>query len=346
LSDDGGGIDFCDSALRRLARRSRSSITASLLSLIAALLCAGCGVVGEPLPPLLEIPSPVSDLSIVQVGTHLELHWTVPPTTTEGTRLGALGLVEIYLVFLPANQPLTDFAGQAQRIARLENTDTNPLLSLTNYSVPLEASQIGQKVSVALKLINPNGKDAGFSNIASAEVADAPGTPSAPTAMVTEKAIQLTWKPAPLSAFGGPPPDAAGYEIYRSDAQSAEPAQKIGTAESTTYDDGTFAFGNRYRYFVRAFVRQGESTAVTPDSPSVEVAAEDVFPPAPPRNLRAIAVPHAVEMAWSPNSESDLAGYNVYRSTGLPLKSSRANRCRFLSSATRTLLQVRATPIA
>ena len=48
----------------------------------------------------------------------------------------------------------------------------------------------------------------------------------------------------------------------------------------------------------------------------MELDAIDVFPPAAPRNVRAIAVPGAVELTWSPNSEPDLAGYKVYRSSG------------------------------
>ena len=40
----------------------------------------------------------------------------------------------------------------------------------------------------------------------------------------------------------------------------------------------------------------------------------DRFPPSPPENLRVVTSPGAVELAWSPNAEPDLAGYNVYRS--------------------------------
>ena len=67
---------------------------------------------------------------------------------------------------------------------------------------------------------------------------------------------------------------------------------------------------------MRAFRRTGESVATTPPSGAVEVPATDRFPPAPPRNLRTVTIPGAIEMSWSPNAESDLAGYNVYRGEG------------------------------
>ncbi|MGH9786565.1 MAG: hypothetical protein ACRD88_20540, partial [Terriglobia bacterium] len=58
------------------------------------------------------------------------------------------------------------------------------------------------------------------------------------------------------------------------------------------------------------------SLAVTPPSVPAEIAVVDRFPPAPPGNVRAVVTAGAVEIAWSPNEETDLAGYHVYRSDG------------------------------
>ncbi len=87
----------------------------------------------------------------------------------------------------------------------------------------------------------------------------------------------------------------------------------LGTTGSAAYQDSTFEFGQSYVYSVRAFAGQGESAALTPPSHSAEVAAVDRFPPASPQNVRAVTIPGAVDLAWSPNSEADMAGYNVYR---------------------------------
>jgi len=64
------------------------------------LLLVGCGVPGEPLPPLLEIPAAINDLTAVQVGDHIEVTWSVPHLTTEGTRVRELDRMDIYGVFL------------------------------------------------------------------------------------------------------------------------------------------------------------------------------------------------------------------------------------------------------
>ena len=90
----------------------------------------------------------------------------------------------------------------------------------------------------------------------------------------------------------------------------------MGEAQGPEYEDAAFEFGRTYVYSVRAFVRRGESAAVTPLSAPAEIAATDRFPPGAPENVRTVVVPGAVEISWSPNEEEDLAGYQVYRSEG------------------------------
>jgi hypothetical protein len=292
-------------------------------ALILPLLLTSCGVPGEPQPPLLELPAPIQDLSVEQVGAMLRMRWTTPALTTEGTGVRELERLELYSETLSADGSLTDFAAQAT----LKETFTGatgdsvgrerPLpIFQSEKEFSLSANQIGSKAYFGLKAINRRGKDAGFSNIASVEIIDLPEPPTALTATLTEPAIELRWKPAEHSVFGGPAPTPDGYEVYRAEADSKVPPQMLGTATTPSYDDKTFVFGAKYVYFVHAFARRGDSTARTPESNHVELAAVDRFPPAAPQNLRAIAVPGAVELAWSANEEADLAGYNVYRAEG------------------------------
>ena len=184
------------------------------------------------------------------------------------------------------------------------------------YTIPLDAAQLGSQASFAVKAMNDRGKDAGFSNVVSLRIANLPEPPSDLQINLTERAVRLSWESSPQSAFGGSAPPVDGYQVLRQDAGSPAPAAVIGESQSPDYNDAAFEFEHRYLYSVRAFVREGNSLATTPASASAEVAAVDRFPPAAPENLRAVAFPGAVELAWSPNSEPDLAGYNVYRSEG------------------------------
>jgi fibronectin type 3 domain-containing protein len=44
------------------------------------------------------------------------------------------------------------------------------------------------------------------------------------------------------------------------------------------------------------------------------ITPTDVFPPAVPVGLSAVPAASSIELAWERNTESDFAGYNVYRS--------------------------------
>src|SRR6185295_13806656 len=56
-----------------------------------ALLLTGCGYVGDPLPPALNIPEKVTDLSAIQRGSKIIVDYTVPPRSTEGLLLKHMG---------------------------------------------------------------------------------------------------------------------------------------------------------------------------------------------------------------------------------------------------------------
>jgi fibronectin type 3 domain-containing protein len=51
-------------------------------------------------------------------------------------------------------------------------------------------------------------------------------------------------------------------------------------------------------------------------SPEACVSVRDVFAPAPPTGVAALAAGGVVDVSWSPSTEADLASYRVYRSDG------------------------------
>ena len=48
------------------------------LAFCAALMVAGCGMPGAPMPPSLNLPDQVGDLSAVRTGGQVALTWTMP----------------------------------------------------------------------------------------------------------------------------------------------------------------------------------------------------------------------------------------------------------------------------
>lgn len=87
--------------------------------------------------------------------------------------------------------------------------------------------------------------------------------------------------------------------------------------------DSRIEWEKSYDYWVtpvtlwRAGPQQGEVEGE--DSPHATIVAHDTFPPEAPAGLQAVfsgvVDKPAIDLTWMPNSEEDLAGYNVYRRT-------------------------------
>jgi len=55
------------------------------------------------------------------------------------------------------------------------------------------------------------------------------------------------------------------------------------------------------------------------DAPVINITTKDIFPPGVPSGLQAVfsgvSQQSFIDLTWTPNTEPDLAGYNVYRRT-------------------------------
>jgi hypothetical protein len=266
-----------------------------VLVLLLCLVMAGCGAVGQPLPPLLDIPQPATALTAVQRGEHVLVTWPAPTLSTEAVtvRPAKLGPQRLYRVVLPGlmrNVSDQDYKSHPSEVIKVE-------VGKVEYDERIDPSWEGKTVAYALEMPNRRGESAGPSNLAVVAILRPPGAPQI-SAHVLEPAVVLDW-----SAQEG-----AAYRVYRD-------GQFKATVTGGHYEDQEFEFGTEYRYMVRGFVQSGDFSAESSDSNTLTVKPEDTFPPLPPRGLTAIAVEAGVDLSWSPNSEGDLAGYNVYRGT-------------------------------
>jgi len=268
------------------------------LLLVFLFLC-GCGYVGDPLPPLRNIPASVSDLAAVQRGGRIIVHFTPPGKTTEGRALA--GPVKFDLRIGTAVAPFDpqNWAAQAHEVSGLAVKN-----GLAETEIPSNA-WVGRDVTLAVRTVGANGKESLWSNFVNLTVVAPPEKPARLKAQSTAEGVRLGWQ--------GP---AGDYVVLRRSGADGNFAQ-VGETQQPEWLDRSAEFGKPYTYLVQRIVKLGDDrTAQSELSDDVTITPQDVYPPAAPRALRVVAGPNSIELAWDRNIDPDLAGYRVYRSVG------------------------------
>jgi hypothetical protein len=258
----------------------------------AVLLCifwlAGCAYIGAPKPPALDIPTRITDLRAAEYGDKILVQFTIGALTTDGLAITNLKAVELQVT-----------GGDSPRMLHVPAKAPGPV----DHEFPAK-DWVGKQVTLTVRATGPKGKASDWSNAVTLAVGVPLPTPADFTAVSDPKGVRLTWLDS-LGSAGG------RYRVFRG-AGDAMP-QRLAESDKPEYLDSAVDFGSPYRYFVQALVgelRQSEISAI------VGVTPMDVFPPAVPAGLMAVAGVNSIELAWQPNTEDDLAGYQVYRSVG------------------------------
>jgi hypothetical protein len=311
-------------AMNAKSRLGRGALQAALA---AALMTTGCGTPGTPLPPSLNLPDPVTDLTAVRTGNQVALAWTMPKKNTEklllkgsyGVRICRKDAAEDCAV-APQNPMLA--AG-----ANGEFTDTLP---------GGEAAGTPRALSYFVEVKNARGRSAGPSNVAQVVAGEAPSAVAGLTAEVRKGGAVLRWTAEPGQPSSivirlhrkllTPQKNAKPKEQTGPMAPPPEPLEQTLLVEPSgpALDraiDKEIRFGEEYEYRAQRVARvtvDGKALELAgPLSEPVRVEAKDVFPPAVPTGLAAVATAGpSIDLSWQPVTDADLAGYAVYRREG------------------------------
>lgn len=279
-------------------------------------LIAGCGKIGEPLPPIPRAPLVVEELRVEQQGTQLVLSF--PFTRTP--RAARLQRVDIYRLVESARDPLGMTAESFSVRAGVINSVPAEQIPLNNSAIKftdpldLKTASRGLRYRYAVRLVNTAGASADLSNYAVIEpLFDLALPPAGLQARQRERELEITWAAPAANENGASPANVAGYNLYRGGVR-LNPAPLT----EARFVDRAFEFGASYEYTVRAlsYLPNNASLASAIESNPSETlrhSPKDTFPPAAPTSLTIASINGLVSLFWPLNAETDVAGYNIYR---------------------------------
>lgn len=246
------------------------------------------------MPPALNITNPIRDLRVVEYGDRLIADFTIPPLTTEGLVVKRLGDVQL-VIGVGANPFDTNQWAARAATFPVKAFQTGP----GQADVPA-ADWVGKQVVIGVRVINPKGRSSDWSNLVSLNVIPPVPSPANVTPHSAEQGARITWTGSGTT-----------FRVFRRGPGDKEPAL-VGTAEKLEYIDATAQFGTAYEYRVQAVQDQAESAI----SSAASITPRDEFPPVVPAGLTVVVGAGTVELVWERNTEADLKGYRIYRSTG------------------------------
>jgi len=174
---------------------------------------------------------------------------------------------------------------------------------VARYDIPA-AEWTGKEAILAVRVSSAAGKTMGWSNFVNLPVVAPPERPAEVHAEATAEGVRLTWRARGES-----------FRIYRRTGSDHFPP--VAEVQQPSWTDPATEFGRHYIYQVQTIVKLPEHKEAESDfSEETGITPEDRFPPAVPSGLNAAIAPNSIELSWEPDTEPDLAGYRVYRSTG------------------------------
>ena len=255
-----------------------------VVSAAALSLLAGCAYVGEPLAPALNVPRPVTDLAVEQVGEQVILRFRLPVQTTETLPVD-IRAIEVRAEWPGGEKMLTVTRGEQ---------------GMASVAAPGKP-WAGQRVALKARAQSRQGKWSEWSPAVPIQVEEPVDTPAMVKAEAVAEGVRLNWRNS-----------AVPMRIERRAANAKAFTEAVVTPPGESWVDSQARLGEQQHYRLTAV----SSVSARSESVEVSLLPIDKFPPAVPTAFAAVAGLGSIELSWDRPPEPDLAGFHVYRAPG------------------------------
>ncbi len=312
----------------------------------------GCGKEGPPLPPLHLVPAPVSDVVVRRVADEARFTFVLPTRNINGPGPVNLERVEVFAATVgagavsPANRELLAPAhrvgtidvrppaaggeaaseksppdsrpGPGETVSFVEQL--NEALLKPVYTTPMPAAPAATSAAAPVAPVAPlpsvakriyvirgvarGGRPGQPAPRMEIPLVDVPPPPSAPALKFSETALTLSWIP-PVT-----PAATLTYNVYLPGGAAPLNPSLLATA---AFERQGIEFGKEECFIVRAVISAGAVSIESAASERTCATPSDLFAPAAPKGLSAVAGSGIISLIWDASPEPDLAGYVVLR---------------------------------
>jgi hypothetical protein len=267
------------------------------------LLCLviSCGKKGNPLPKQQPVPGGIGDMSGEIKDGALFLSFAIPTKNMDGSDAVDLAGFKVLKSCVSCGGTFEMF-----KEIHLEE-EKGFTISRNKVYIYDDNLAHGNTYSYMVKPFTSRGALGDSSKVFSIQWQDPPDRPGGTiTVKENDGRIELSW----------PPEQGFSYNVYRHD-NGTYPLFPVNNDLLTKpfFVDAGLKNGQKYTYEIRK-VKVVEKKNWEGEGLRVEAIPKDLTPPSVPRGIKAEKRGSIVQVSWLENTESDIAGYNVYRIVG------------------------------
>jgi len=287
-------------------RRAGATGVLALVAAVAAL--SGCGRKAPPLPPVVQKPERVRDLTAFQEGGEAVLSWGYPQMTTAGGVLPPLETVEVWRLTLPADREPRGASAQELRVRRqlmeaggrklallagdaIDSATRGPVMELRDDLKRWheEDGEAGEVIWYSVVSTCCGGKASEMSNIPRLVPQLPPSAPAGLTGETAPEGILVRWTlETELATLVERSPDGEAWERVTAEPVTVGEWLDPGVEQERTW-----------HYRLRSVGAADEGARVVGESGTpISVDYPDLYPPPSPANLICLPEGELIRLRW------------------------------------------------